>query len=97
MVDVGDAPGERVLDRDHAEIGLAGGDRLKAVLEGRLRHGLAVGKDLEAGDVRVGAGLALEHHALARPNPLLLSACRRGWRARAPDRPACRRRTAPRR
>ena len=39
-------------------------DRLKAILEGRLRHRLAIGKDLQAGDVRVGARLALKDDTL---------------------------------
>ena len=37
MMDVGDAAGDRILDRDHAEIGLARGDRGQRVLEGRRR------------------------------------------------------------
>ena len=60
MMDVGDAAGDRVLDRDHAEIGLARGDRGKRVLEGRAGHRFRVGIGLGDGDVGVGAGLALE-------------------------------------
>ena len=37
MVDVGDAAGDRVLDRDHAEVGRAVLDRGEGVLEGRRR------------------------------------------------------------
>ena len=37
VVDVGDAAGDRVLDRDHAELGLARRDRREGVLEGRRR------------------------------------------------------------
>jgi len=33
MMDVGDAAGDRVLDRDHADIGVTGRDGRKAVLE----------------------------------------------------------------
>jgi len=33
-VDVGDATGDRVLDWDHAELGLAGADGGKRILEG---------------------------------------------------------------
>ena len=64
MVDVGDAAGERILDRDHGELGLALLDRGEAVLEGRAGHGLVVGIDLLAGEVGVGSGLALEHDLL---------------------------------
>jgi len=60
VMDVGDAPGDRVLDRDHAELGLAGLDRRQRVLEGRARERLAVGIDLARRDVGIGAGLALE-------------------------------------
>ena len=64
MVDVGDAAGDRVLDRDHGEVGLAVLDRGEAVLEGRAGHRLVVGIDLAAGEVGIGAGLALEHDLL---------------------------------
>ena len=47
MMDIGDAAGDRVLDRDHAEIGLAGGDRGERVLEGRAGHRLGVGIGLD--------------------------------------------------
>ena len=59
VMDVGDAAGDRVLDRDHGIARLArlhGGQR---VLEGRAGDRLEVGKDLAAGQMRVGAGLAL--------------------------------------
>ena len=46
VVDVGDAAGDRILDRDHAEIGLADADRREGVLEGRAGHGLVVRIDL---------------------------------------------------
>ena len=60
VMDVGDAAGDRVLDRDHAEIGLAGGDRRQRVLEGRAGQRLASRIDLARGDMGIGAGLALE-------------------------------------
>ena len=60
MMDVGDTPGDRILDRDHAEIGLAGGDRRQRVLEGRARQRLGVGIGLDDGDMGIGARLALE-------------------------------------
>ena len=83
MMDVGDPPGERVLDRDHAEIGLARGDRLEAILEGRLRNRLAIGKHFEAGDVRIGTGFALKDHTLASQSHSLQSVPARMARARA--------------
>jgi hypothetical protein len=43
MMDVGDAAGDRILDRDHAEIGFARGDRGQRVLEGRQGNGSASG------------------------------------------------------
>ena len=60
MMDVGDAAGDRILDRDHAEIGLARGDRRQRVLEGRARQRLGVGIGLDDGDMGIGARLALE-------------------------------------
>ena len=65
MMDVGDAAGDRILDRDHAEIGLAGAERGEGVLEGRAGHGSASGIGLADGEVRIGAGLALEDDFLA--------------------------------
>src|SRR5499426_4188192 len=71
VVDVGDAAGDRVLDRDHAEVRLAGGDHRQRVFEGRTRHRLAARIGLASGDVRIGARLALKHDLLrlthARP------------------------------
>jgi hypothetical protein len=64
VMDVGDAAGDRVLDRDHAEIGLAGGDRRQRVLEGRAGQRLCVGKGFGDGDVRIGARLALKRNLL---------------------------------
>ena len=60
MMDVGDAAGDRILDRDHAEIGLARGDRGQRVLEGRAGQRLGVGIGLDDGDMGIGARLALE-------------------------------------
>ena len=60
MMDVGDAAGDRVLDRDHGEVGLAGLDRVEGVLEGRAGQRLHAGKHVAAGGVGIGAGLALE-------------------------------------
>ena len=60
MMDVGDAARDRILDRDHAEIGLARRDRRQRVLEGGAGHRLGVGIGLDDGDVGIGARLALE-------------------------------------
>ena len=60
MVDVGDAAGDRVLDRDHGERRLAVADRRESILEGRAGQRLPVRMGLLAGDVGVRAGLALE-------------------------------------
>ena len=65
VVDVGDAAGHRVLDRDHAERGLAGTDRGEGIFEGGAGQRLAVGIGVAEREVRVGARLALEHDLLA--------------------------------
>ena len=60
MMDVGDAARDRILDRDHAEIGLSGRDRSERVLKGRTGHRLRIGIGFHDGDVGIGARLALE-------------------------------------
>ena len=42
VVNVGDAAGDRILDRDHAEAGLAGADRREGVFEGRAGDRLII-------------------------------------------------------
>ena len=64
VVDVGDAAGDRILDRDHAEIGLAGDKRRKAILESRAGHRLVVRIGLTAGEMRIRARLALKNDLL---------------------------------
>ena len=64
VMDVGDAAGDRVLDRDHGEARLARLHRLQRVLERRAGDRFEVGKRLAAGEVRVGARLALVDDAL---------------------------------
>ena len=59
VMDVGDAAGDRVLDRDHGEPRFARLHRLQRVLERRAGDGLEVGERLAAGEMRIGAGLAL--------------------------------------
>ena len=70
VVDVGDAAGDRVLDRDHAEFGRAVLQRREGVLEGRAGQGLEVGKIVGAGDMRIGAGFALIGDDLLRHGSL---------------------------
>jgi hypothetical protein len=60
MMDIGDPAGDRILDRDHAEIRLARADRGQRVLEGRAGQRFGVGIGLGDRNVRVCAGLALE-------------------------------------
>ena len=64
MMDVGDAAGDRVLDRDHRKFGRAALDRVERVLEGRAGHRLHAGKHVAAGGVGIGAGFALECDAV---------------------------------
>src|ERR1700747_1782455 len=75
MVNVGDAAGDRVFDRDHAEFGLAAVDRRECVFEGRARHRLVVRIDVARGEVGVRSRLALEHDLLG---------CRHGVPVRTP-------------
>src|SRR5947207_890446 len=60
MVNIGDATGDRILDRNHRKLRLARGNGGEAVLEGGAGPGLVIGISLAAGDVGVGAGLALK-------------------------------------
>jgi hypothetical protein len=64
-VQVGDAAGDRILDRDHRQLGLAGLYRGHGRLEGRARQGRHVGKGRTAGHVGVGASFALEGDGVA--------------------------------
>ena len=74
MMDIGDTARDRILDRDHAEIGLARGDRGQRVFEGRAGHRLGIGIGFGDGDMGIRARLALEcdflgfgHAALYQP------------------------------
>ena len=68
MMDVGDAAGDRIFDRDHAEVGFPRGDRGECVLEGRAGQRLGVGIGLGDGDMGIRARFALEcnFHGLGR-------------------------------
>ncbi len=59
MVDIRDAARDRVLDRDHAEIDPPLDDRRKRIFESRVWHGLEIGKEFSACQMRISAGLAL--------------------------------------
>lgn len=64
MMNVRYASGQRVVDRDHGEIGLArlnGGERL---LEGVAGHGFEFWKSLAAGQIGIGAVRALKGNFL---------------------------------
>jgi len=60
VMDVGDAAGHRIVDRDHGERGAPGAHRSEGILKRRTRQRLIATIRLVAGDVRVGARLALE-------------------------------------
>ena len=60
MMDVGDPAGDRILDRDHAEIDLAAGQRREAILEGRAGHRLVIRIGFAAGEMRIRPRFALE-------------------------------------
>lgn len=60
VMDVGDASGNRVLDRDHGEIGLAVFHRQESVLEGLARQRFHRREHVAAGHVGIGAVVALE-------------------------------------
>ena len=60
MMDVGDPAGDRILDRDHAELGACRpAARRTRPRRSRRASGSMIGIDVEAGDVRIGARFAL--------------------------------------
>ena len=59
VMDVGDAAGHRVLDRDHGVARIPALHGRQRVLEGGAGQRLEIGIRLEAGQMRVGARLAL--------------------------------------
>ena len=60
VMDVCDATRHRILDRDHGELGPAAFHRGERILEGGTGKRLHARIGVERGEVRVGAGLALE-------------------------------------
>src|SRR5690606_28530652 len=65
-VDVGDTAGDRVLDRDHGEIGLAGLDGVEGVLEGRAGKRVEARVHVAAGRVGIRSRFALEGNLVGR-------------------------------
>ena len=63
-VDVRHPAGDRVLDRDHGQIGLTAGHQLEGVLEAGARNAFQLGEHLLARDIGVGAGLTLVRNLL---------------------------------
>jgi len=66
-VQVGDAAGDRVLDRDDGELGLAGLHGVHRRIECRAGERRHVGKRRMAGHVGVRTRLTLERDRIARP------------------------------
>ena len=60
IMNVGDPAGDRILDRNHGEIGFARRYRGEGVLEGRTGNGIVFRECFAAGDMRVGPRLALK-------------------------------------
>src|ERR1700722_7039727 len=76
MVDVGDAAGHRIVDRDHREGGAAGAHRGEGILKRRTRQRLVARIGLIASDMRIGARLALERDFLPLAHDRLVSMAR---------------------
>ena len=64
-VDIGNAAGNGILDRNHCQLGLAVFHHGEGIFEAGARNGFHLGETLHAGHVRVGAGLALVGNLLA--------------------------------
>src|SRR5712671_4089090 len=100
MVDVGNAAMKGILDRDKSKIHRAFAHGGEGVLERRRSNRLAMGQRLKRGEMRKGAGLALENHAarllyqrhLGHAGNLLMKTIF----LPVPNPPECRRRAAPR-
>src|ERR1700744_905862 len=61
MMDIGDAASDRILDWNHAEIDIAGGQRREAILEGRAGHRFMIRIGFAAGEMRIRPRFALEN------------------------------------
>ncbi len=78
-VDVSHPAGNRILDGDHGQLGLAAGHQVKGVLEARARNTFQLGEHLLACDIGVGAGLTLVRNLLGH-DPYGVT-----WPARPPN------------
>ena len=102
MVQIADAAGEGVFDGKHSAFGVPGLDRLQRFLKRAERRRLEIGREGEAGDLGIGAGLALIDdgpstapifsHCVPfsvdrRRKSLARGAQERKWRADTPRRP----------
>jgi hypothetical protein len=91
VMNVGNAPGERILDRQHRPFGLAVANGGKRRLECRAGKRIKGRRESLAGEMRIRAGLALKGDLLFRlwrvAHPNLSSlAKRRTYRRRRPER-----------
>src|SRR5690606_5353062 len=64
VVDIGDAPIERVFHRDHGKIGLARLHGIEGFLKGNTAHDFLAGEDIGSCSMAEGAGFALEGNSL---------------------------------
>src|SRR5579871_7031778 len=55
MVNVGDAPGDRIFNRDHRQSGFAAAGGGEDVFKGGAREGFELGMSVAAGDMGIGA------------------------------------------
>src|SRR5579871_1545291 len=60
MMNVRNAPHQGILDRDDAQVRVAGAHGFRGILEGRARHGQRMRQGLARSEMGIGAGLALE-------------------------------------
>ncbi|MNL58242.1 hypothetical protein D3C87_1818640 [compost metagenome] len=95
IVDVGHASGQRILDRDHRQIGIAVFERHEGILEGRAGQRFHRRKHVAAGHVGIGAEIALEGNLVGDGRHGLILVWQREWHAPFRDRRVCRRRAAP--
>src|SRR4029077_16665063 len=64
MMDVSDPSGDRILDRNHAEIDVAGNKRSEAIFESRAGHRLVVYIGSPTGQMPTCPGLSLKNDLL---------------------------------
>ena len=66
MMDIGDPSGHRIIDGDQRQLGLAAFDGGKGVFEGTAGQGFHFRMHKAAGEIGIGAGLALKGDACFR-------------------------------